>query len=569
MTARDPADKYMETDVLVVGGGIGGCPSAARMAEQGLRVTLLEKSKTDRSGNAAKGMDHYGVFPRGVSVLETVELWQNSRHRGVVNGPGDFIDPNIDYVLFDNAFWTLDELERLGVPMRWDNGELYWIPHQIHERGLKMGLRVHWERIKPTLAKIVREKGVNVLDRVMLVDLLTANGKVVGATAVDTRTGEFVVIKAAAVVMASGMFCRCYDPEGPLVWKYKFNYHYCPATTSGDGWAAAYRAGASLAHMDLSSWGFRNRDNLTISFGSFVSNDGLPSKVFNWRSEEEVSNLARITPLGYDEAERSGLTPMYQSVEHLPDDFQKRLEVAFADESLIALKLAQDRGFNPRTHRYEFMRNKPLQFMLLQGIHIDDTFQSRIPGLFAIGDCAAGVGGCHGAMISGMVVSRDIGSYLNAAGEPVIDEGQLEAQRERALAPLKVKDGTEPMELECAVRNISETYIGTFKSEGKLREGIRRLGSLKREFLPSLMAKNPHYLMRALEVRNIVELTEIHMQACLERKETRGSYVRVDHPEMDDSRTSIMALQHLDGGEPVLELSRVPSMKVEHLDGGR
>jgi succinate dehydrogenase/fumarate reductase flavoprotein subunit len=561
------ADRVIDTDVLVVGGGIGGCPSAAKMAEQGLRVTLVEKSKTDRSGNAAKGMDHYGVFPRGISVLEAVDLWQKGRHAGVVNGPGRFIDPNVDYVQFANAFYALDELERLGIPMRWDDGELYWIPHQIHVRGLKLGLRVHWERIKPTMAKMVRDKGVNVLDRVMLVDLLTNDGKVVGASGIDTRTGEFVVIKAAAVVMASGMFCRCYDPEGPLSWKYKFNYHYCPATTSGDGWAVAYRAGAGLAHMDLNAWGFRNRDNLTISFGSFVSNDGIPSKVFSWNGEESHT-LARITPRGFDEAERAGLTPMYQSIEHLPDDFQKRLEVAFADESLIALKLAQDRGFNPRTHRYEFMTNKPLQMMLLQGIHVTDDFQSALKGLYAIGDCASGVGGCHGAVISGMVVADSMRNAVSDAGEPVIDEGQVESQKQSALAPLKVKDGTEPMELECAVRYICERYVGTFKSEGKLREGMRRLDSLKREFVPKLMATNPHYLMRCLEVRNIIELAEVHMQACMSREETRGSFIRLDYPDMDPARDSIMTHVRMENGRPLLELLEIPPMKPERLKGG-
>jgi NAD-dependent dihydropyrimidine dehydrogenase PreA subunit len=357
MSLEKLADKFLETDVLVVGGGIGGCPLAAKAAEQGLRVTLIEKSKTDRSGNAAHGMDHYGVFPHGISTLETLKLWEGSRHRAIVNGPGRFVNQNIDYVLTDKGFWTLDELERLGIPMRWDDGELYWVPHQLHVRGLKLGLRVHWERIKPKMAEMVRKKGVNVLDRVMITDLLTNNGKVVGATAINTRTGEFIVIKAAVVVMATGMFCRCFDPEGPLSWKYKFNYHYCPATTSGDGWAIAYRAGVGIAHMDLSAWGFRVRDNLTISFGSFVSNDGIPSKVFDWKGDE-APITSRITPQGYDEAERVGLTPMYQSLEHLPDDFQKRLEVAYADEYLFALKMAGDRGFNPRTHRYAFMTRR-------------------------------------------------------------------------------------------------------------------------------------------------------------------------------------------------------------------
>lgn len=568
MALKELADRFVDTDVLVVGGGIGGCPCAAKAAESGLRVTLIEKSKTDRSGNAAKGMDGYGIFPRGISVEELMELWQTGRLAGLVNGPGRFIDHNLDYRQFDNAFWTLDELERLGIPMKWDHGDYYWYPHQIHHQGLKLGLRVHWERIKPTMAKMVRDKGVNVLDRVMIVDLLTDGGRVVGATAVDTRTGEFVVIKAAAVVIASGMFCRLYDPEGPLSWKYKFNYHYNPASTSGDGWAAAYRAGAGLAHLDINAWGLRNRDNLTISFGCFVDNDGIPSKVFDWKGEESHT-LARITPLGYDEADRSGATPLYQSLEHLSDDYHKRLEVTFADESLIALKLAQDRGFNPRTHRYEFMKNKPLQMMLVQGIRVDEDFRTDLQGLYAIGDSAAGVGGCHGAAISGMLVGDGIHKSVSEAGEPAVDEGQVEEQKRVAMAPLAAKDGTEPMELEAATRYICDTYVGNFKSEGKLREGMRRLRSLEDGFLPKLMARNPHYLMRCLEVRNIMHLVELHIAASMSRKETRGAFVRLDYPDLDPARDNMMTLQRMVDGRPVLELAEVPPLKQEYLAGSK
>ena len=116
----------------------------------------------------------------------------------------------------------------------------------------------------------------------MLVDLLTSKGAVVGATAIGTRTGEFIVIKAKAVVMATGLFARCYNPETPLFWKYKFRYHWCPATVSGDGHATAYRAGAELANMDLPLWRYRERDDLTISHGNFPHNDGIPARQMTW-----------------------------------------------------------------------------------------------------------------------------------------------------------------------------------------------------------------------------------------------------------------------------------------------
>ena len=69
------ADRIVETDVLVIGGGIAGCPAAAKAAEHGLTATLVEKSKLDRSGSAAQGIDHYaGAFPCGMTPLEYEEM---------------------------------------------------------------------------------------------------------------------------------------------------------------------------------------------------------------------------------------------------------------------------------------------------------------------------------------------------------------------------------------------------------------------------------------------------------------------------------------------------------------
>ena len=569
MSLEKIADRIYECDVLVAGAGVGGAPLATRAVEQGLSVLCIEKSNAARCGNAAHGMDHYGVFPHGVSVQELVTMWQNSRHRGVVNGKGTFVNPNLDYVLTKNVFPATEHMESWGVPMAWtDDGKWYWTPHQIHQKGLRLGIRVHWERVKQITKKIMIKKGVTVLDRVMMIDLLKSNDKVVGMTALDTRTGEFIVIKAKATSIATGMFCRCYDPEGPLNYKYKMLYHYCPATTSGDGWAAAYRAGVGLAHMDLASWGFRVRDHLTVSFGSFVSNDGIPSKVFDWKGRE-IPNLSAITPQGYDKLEREGNLPIYQSLEHLPPDYQKRLEVAYADEYFFALKMAGDRGFNPAHHRWEFMKNKPLQFMLLQGLYVGEKMESTMKGLYAIGDAAVGVGGCHGAVTSAYVLGNNLPTFVQENGEPDIDLDQVQRQKEAVYAPMKVKSGhVEPMELECAIRYICETYIGTFKSEGKLREGMRRLRTLKRDFLPRMAAKNPHYLMRAMEVRNIMDLVEVHFAATFERKETRGSYIRLDYPEMDTSRDGFITLSRLKDGEPILEKVELPDMNPEYMKEG-
>ena len=421
----------------------------------------------------------------------------------------------------------------------------------------KVKLRVHWQNIKPLLSAAVREKGVNVIERTMVVDLLTNNGAVVGATAVNTRNGKFIVIKAKAIAIATGRFSRLYNPETPQFWKYKLRYHWCPASVSGDGWAAAYRAGAELVNMDITGWSYRTRDDLAISYGNFPLNDGIPAKHQTWKGEEIPTKIFGSAHR-YAELEQKGLTPYYESLEHLHDDFHKRIEVTYVDERLVSFKVAEDRGFDPRTHRYEVMPNRPYEFGISSGINIDEDFQALLKGLYAVGDCAAGLASCGEAVVSGLLVGDTVHKYINEAGELVVDEDQVATQKRYALAPLGVKEGTEPMEIECAIRYICERYVDQFKSEGKLREGQRRLSSLKRVFLPKLTAKNPHHLMRCLEVRNIIDLAELHINACLERKETRGNYIRNDYPEKDPSRDNMLTYQRTENGKSVLEIREVP-----------
>jgi succinate dehydrogenase/fumarate reductase flavoprotein subunit len=394
----------------------------------------------------------------------------------------------------------------------------------------------------------------------MIIDLLTDNGRITGATAVNVRTGEFTVIKAKAVILATGSFARCYKPETPLIWKYQLRYHMCPASVSGDGWAMAYRAGAELSNMDITGWAFRIRDDPTISFGNFTWNDGITAKYLTCEGEE----LGYTTAPKYEEMERKGLTPLYNTLEHLPDDYHKRMEVAYADERLVSFKIAEDRGFNPRTHRYEMMPNMPHCFQGPQGVAVDEDSMTAVKGLFAIGACASGYLG--GVLFSGLTIGDNIHNFVNEAEEPAVDEAQAESQKQTGLAPLSVKEGTEPMELECATRYVCERYVGQFKSEGKLREGLRRLGSLRREFLPKLTAKNPHHLMRCLEVRNVMDLAEVHINGVMERKETRGNHIRSDYPERDKSLDHMITYQRLENGKSVLERRKAPELSPEYYE---
>lgn len=558
MSIDTKSNKIIDTDVLIIGGGMAGCCAAARAADHGLNVTVLEKAHTKRSGCAGMGIDHYESVPQETLSAKTLtERFEYEQSR--ING--DRVgNPNLLYKYFAAQWDTIKGLEDLGAPMKWYDDDYYFFNRSDMFPGERYWLRVRWQNIKPILSKAIHKRGVNVLERTMAVDILTDNGRAAGATAINTRTGEFTTIKAKAVVMATGQLQRAYNGEQPMSDSYKLRYDGSPATQSGDGFAMAYRAGADLVNMDINGWMFRCRDDLVISFGNFEHNDGLPSHYFANNGEEFMFADAQV----YKKMEEEGKTPLYRHLKHLPDDYFKRVQLCYCDEKPVDFKFAEERQFNPHNHAFEVTPFKPLSFMASSGVHVNEDFDTNLPGLFAIGDVASPLHSCSVAAGSAFLTADYLPEYLKGISDPNIDEGQIESAKEKAFAPLKGgKRDIEPLDLETSVRYICERYVGLLRSEGKMNEGLRRIGSIKRAVVPRVKARSPHQLMRYLEATNILDMAEVHIQSCLERKESRGNFMRVDYPDRDPARDNNLTHQRLENGKPVIFFDGVPDLKPE------
>ena len=472
------------------------------------------------------------------------------------------MNPNVGYILGAKAWWALERMERWGYPMRWDDGDYHWVRNGWF--GKKIMIGAHWLDIKPVMAQKCREVGVRVLDRTMAVDLLTdETGKVCGATALNVRTGELSVVKAKAVLMSACNLARNYTPETPQFWKYKMRYHGAPSAIAGDGFLGPYKVGAGLANMDLATnWNYRIRDDINLPFGSIDHGDGVRGQWLNAKGEPIPFPTAKI----YDEIEKRGLDPIYCTLEHFNEDYHKRNEVCIADERFVSLYLSEKRGFDPKTHRYELMENRRFGFYGLSGVYVDESFKTEIEGLFCAGDNALGLGGCGSAVISGIIVGNQMKDYC-AKWKLTEPNGKMaEESIDETRAPLCNTEGTEPLELECSVRYINDRYVGIHMSEGKLKEGLNRLASLKREFLPNLTAADAHDQMRCVEARNILLLSELHLRACLERRESRGNFLRTDYPEHNPKNDNFISICRRVNGQDIIEMMRAPELKREYIE---
>ncbi len=563
MSLERIADEIIETDVLIIGGGIAGCVAAVKASEFGVDVTVLEKAAIRRSGGAASGMDHIATIPHeGVTIKDIVaQVCEDGVYPPIYNKKG-LMDANLFYAAWKDAKKRLEELERWGITLRWDDGDYYWI--RSGRTGGMTTIRFHGQYFKPQLAEAVKSRGVRIIERAMGVDLLVKDGRVVGAVGLNVRNNRFLVIKAKSTIVATGIVQRIFNPEDGAPWKYKMMYHWCP-TGAGDAHAMAYRAGAKLVNMEFSSWYSRLIDDKTIMFGTLTDGDGLSTRIVNAKGEV-VSPDAFMSLEKYVEEEEKGNTPLYFDVPSNPEEHQRKREISTADERPVTLKYLKDRGWNYRTHRWELHGTKPLALTkFMAGIVVDETLQTTIPGLYAAGDCVQAGGAVTGAIATGFMSAENASKEALKIEVPVIDEAQVEEFKEQVFAPLKVKDGAEPLEFETKIRTICERYTGIFRSAGKLKEGLSRLADVRRDWLHRISASTPHELMRAMDCRNLIDLAEIHLRAALMREDTRASFFRKDFPRRNPEWDKKVIFVYRKNGEMILEKGEFPELKPEYL----
>ena len=559
MELAEIADSVIETDVLIVGGGVAGCIAAVKASEHGADVTMVDKAAIRRSGGAASGMDHIATIPNaGITIKDIVTQVCDDGVYPPIFAKKGLTNPNLFYTAWKDTKKRLAEMEEWGVTVRWDDGEYYWIPSG--RTGGTTTIRFHGLQFKPQLAAAVRNKGVRVLERTMGVDLLRQGEKVVGAVALNIRNNDFTVIKAKATIVATGMVQRIFNPEDGAPWKNKMMYHWCPMG-AGDAHAMAYRAGGKLVNMEFSSWFSRMIDDKTLMFGSLTDGDGMSTRIVNANGDVVCEN-AFMSLEKYVEEEEKGRTPLYFDVPSNPENHQIKREIATADERPVSLKYIKDRGWNYRTHRWELHGTKPLALTKnLAAIVTDETFKTTVEGLFGAGDCVQAGGAVTGSIGTGFITAENAAKYAGQAEAPVIDEDQVRHLKERIFAPYKVKDGAEPMEFETKIRMITERYTGIFRSAGKLREGLSRLADVRKDWLHRIAATTPHELMRAMDCHNLMDLAEVHFKSALMREDTRASFYRKDFPERNPAWDKKVIFAYGKEGETVTEKGEFPEMK--------
>jgi succinate dehydrogenase/fumarate reductase flavoprotein subunit len=171
------------------------------------------------------------------------------------------------------------------------------------------------------------------------------------------------------------------------------------------------------------------------------------------------------------------------------------------------------------------------------GVWTDETGATTVPGLYCAGDMASVAHNYMlGAFVYGQICGESAVEFVKSRAEPKLDEEFITKELDRIQAPMKLTDGIPPEQMEYKVRRLVNDYLQPPKVTKKMEIGLERILAV-REDLPQLCARDPHELLRAMEVQSIIDCAEMAARASLYRTESRwGLYhYRVDFPEQDDN----------------------------------
>lgn len=581
----------VETDVLVLGGGAAGCFAAIAAAQNGARVALVEKGATISSGAAGSGCDHWeSAASNPCSRVKPEELTE-----AMICAFGGYNNGISHYIECREGYDRLLDIEKMGAKVRDTEDEFKGADFRDEKTKLlfaydyynRYTIRVWGSTFKPALERQCRSLGVRIYDRVMATALLTEGGQqgssIAGATGVHARSGKFIVFKAKAVVLCTSRPTRLwlFSPDLPGISEFR------PFQCSGDGHAMAWRAGVEFTMMEKSikaEWsGLRSFPpystgnnhntwyacNMVDSQGRqipWIDRDGHIIEKFSDRfrpspgqklylkgggeSDSSVYDFLGPDTIAADELLKLGYKlPFFADLTSLPEMERKVIWGMMVGEEgktkIPVLQAYTDAGFNPATDLIQsygdgwksgnFLPQERQLFGLPGGIVNDWNLMTNIEGLFAAGDVLF-ASNCFGhAATTGHYAGRHSADYARKIQNVSIDEKQAAEERERIYAFLGRKSGMDWQQVNTAVTKIMRNYCGAFKNEELLSCGLKMLRDLRQREAEKLTVRNPHELIRALEVINIMTNAELVIEACRARKASSREldFVRLDFPQID------------------------------------
>ena len=589
----------VEHDVLVIGAGGAGLRAAIEAATDGVKVGLVCKSLL---GKAHTVMAEGGV----AAALGNVDDRDNWRvHFADTMRGGQYLNNwRMAELHAKEAPARVNELEAWGALFdRTKDGRILQRNFGGHRypRLAHVGDRTGLEMIR-TLQDHGIHRGIDVHMECTVLTLLTDGGRIAGAFCYDRERGRFRLYKAKAVVMATGGVGRAYKITSNS-WEY-----------TGDGQSLAYHAGAQLQDMEfvqfhptgmiwppsvrgiLVTEGVRGEGGvLRNSEGRRFMFDDIPdnykaqtadNEEEGWRYTQGDKNARRPPELlTRDHVARSIVTQV-KAGKGSPHG-GVFLDISWIREKLPNAPEHIRRKLPSMYHQFMQLANiditttpmeiGPTTHYMMGGIRVDgDTQETTLPGLFAAGECAAGLHGANrlgGNSLSDLLVfgkraGEHAAKFAKAHGAVHIDADQVNVAAKGALEPFERAGSADgPYQVQDALQETMQDLVGIVRTQGEMERALERIGTLKEQAGRVAVRGNREYnpgWHTALDLPHLLTVSEAIARCAMERKESRGGHFRDDYPDKSPEYAAFnFVVSKGNAGEMRIDRAPIPPMTPE------
>ncbi len=592
----------VEHDVLIIGAGGAGLRSAIEASSTGISVGLVCKSLL---GKAHTVMAEGGMAAALANVDER-DSWKT--HFADTMRGGYYINNwRMAELHAKQAPDRVRELESWGAVFdRTKEGKIMQrnFGGHAHPRLAHVGDRTGLEMIR-TLQDHGIHQGIDVHMECTVTRLLKSGGRVCGAFAYSRELGKFKLFKAKAIVMATGGIGRAFKITSNS-WEY-----------TGDGHSLAYDAGADLIDMEfvqfhptgmvwppsvrgiLVTEGVRgeggilkNSEGKRFMFGDIPDNyksSTADNPEEGWRYVTKSDRESRRPPelLTRDHVARCILKEVKEGrgsphggafldiawiKQHIPNSeahIKKKLPSMYHQfKELAGIDITK-----------EPMEVGPTTHYVMGGIRVNgETQMSTVPGLFAAGECAAGLHGANrlgGNSLSDLIVfgklaGEHASKYAKENGDVSVNDDEVALAHSEALAPLddsRSKDAGGAYQVQYDLQDLMQTNVGIIRREDEIIEAIEGIEELKERaktvHAPGNRQYNPGW-HTALDLKNLLLSAEAVARSALVRRESRGAHTRDDHPDKSEKFDTVnTVLRKQENGDMQVVQEEIPAMPEE------
>ena len=598
---------YVDSDVLVIGGGFGGCGAAyeSRYWGRDLKVVVVEKANIERSGAVAQGLYAINCY----MGMQWDENKPEDHVRYARNDLMGLVREDLSYDIARHVDATVHMFEEWGLPFMKDPETGRYL------REGKWQIMIHGESYKPIIAEAARKAATKVYNRIMVTHLLMDKKKpnrVAGAVGFNVRDGNFYVFRSKSVIVAAGGASHIFKPHS--VGEGMGRTWYAP-WSSASAYALPIQVGAKMTQMENRIVLTRFKDGYgpvgayflhlkTTTENAYGENyeptwyDSIREMVGDYVDHQPVPTCLRNH--AFLQEVKAGRGPIRMVTKEAFKDPHKE---TVGWENFLGMTIGQavvwaSQNIDPKEINPELVMSEPY----VMGSHATcsgawasgpedyapDDYQwgynrmMTVEGLFGAGDTIGGTAHkfSSGSFTEGRIAGKAAVKYVTDLGsdQPQVDEAEYENLKSVVYQPMEnyevgrneIVAGTVspsyllPLHGLQRLEKIMDEYVGGtgtnyLTNEPMLTRGLELLSMLK-EDLPYLGADSLHQLQRAWELQHRVITSECVAQHTLFRKETRwpGYYYRADHPKLDDTNWHCFTLSSYDSKSGEWEMEKAP-----------